>query len=143
MSEILSEISQLVDTTITQACQLTATVLDEILDGFVGDIPQHLTEAMVALPTNSTSLEENLGPVVDLLNPVIEYVHKQPWILVPLVVPVLKAWLLIIGIQAAGFAAGKKLPPLRADIMANLVIAFPHICRIHRGDDRVPHRQHF
>jgi hypothetical protein len=113
MSEIVSGISQLVDTTITQACQLTATVLDKILDGFVKDIPRHLAEAMVALPTNSTSLEDNLRPVVDLLNPVIEYVHKNPWILIPLVVPALKAWLLIIGIEAAGIAAGKKLPPLQ------------------------------
>ena len=56
MSEVVSGIPQLVDTTIIQACQLTATVLDKILDGFVKDIHPHLAEATVALPTNSTSV---------------------------------------------------------------------------------------
>jgi len=112
MSNIGSGISQLVGSTITQTCQLTATELDKILDGFVKDIPQHLAAAIVALPTNSTSLDENLDPVVDLLNPVIEYVHKNPWILIPLVVPTLNGWLFIIGIEAAAISAGKEFPLL-------------------------------
>jgi hypothetical protein len=53
------------------------------------------------------SLKDIVMPALDIISPALDFVVKNPWILLPILVPALEAWLLIIGFGVNGIVAGK------------------------------------
>ena len=48
-----------------------------------------------------------LQPALEFLKPAIDYVVKNPWVLLPIMLPLLDAWLVLLGFEAGGIAAGR------------------------------------
>jgi hypothetical protein len=55
----------------------------------------------------STSFERIVQLILILLTPAVDHIIKHPWLLLPLLVPALNAWIWILGFQSGGIAAGK------------------------------------
>jgi len=92
--------------------QISPPELEQLLNTFVEDISRNVAGVIATLPAanNITSLDDILGPALELLGPVIKYIQENPWVLMPLLIPALEAWLTIIGFEAGGIAAGKVFP---------------------------------
>ncbi|KAA8913480.1 hypothetical protein FN846DRAFT_99110 [Sphaerosporella brunnea] len=65
---------------------------------------------------NSTSLKEMLEPALKLLLPMIDWTVRNPWILLPLLIPAFDAWLVLIGFEAGGVVAGSMAAALQSYI---------------------------
>jgi hypothetical protein len=107
-----SHIKPAMKTVLAQAGDLTTAAehMDPVL-AHVKQLSLQLWDVGVVLNgTNGTSLKEILEPALELLKPVIQYVVKNPWVLIPILIPALDAWLLIIGFGAEGIAAGMYQP---------------------------------
>jgi hypothetical protein len=96
-------------TALAQAVGLTTTAaekMDPVLEQ-VKQISIQVWDVGVGLNgTNGTSLKEILEPALELLKPVVAYVAKNPWVLIPILIPALDAWLLLVGFGVDGIVAG-------------------------------------
>lgn len=60
--------------------------------------------------TSTLSLKEVLGPALELIESIVHYVAKNPWILLPLAIPALEVWIVLLGFESAGVVAGELSP---------------------------------
>jgi len=56
--------------------------------------------------TDKQSIMDGLQPILDFLKPVLDYVKAHPWILIPLLIPVLELFIGILGFGAEGVVLG-------------------------------------
>jgi hypothetical protein len=99
-----------IETALVQAdgiATATAAADMEPVLAFVKQISLQAWEVGVGLNgTNGTSLQEILEQALKLLEPAITYIIENPWVLIPILIPALDAWLLIMGFEAGGIVAG-------------------------------------
>ncbi|KAF8242739.1 hypothetical protein K440DRAFT_664575, partial [Wilcoxina mikolae CBS 423.85] len=65
---------------------------------------------------NGTGLKEIFKTALEYITPTLEYIEKHPWVLIPLLIPALDAWLLFIGFRAGGILAGSMAARLQSRI---------------------------
>ncbi|KAI9770844.1 MAG: hypothetical protein M1839_003039 [Geoglossum umbratile] len=54
----------------------------------------------------SLSLKEILGPAMDLIRSIVQYVAHHPWILLAFIIPALELWIPLVGFEAGAVVAG-------------------------------------
>jgi hypothetical protein len=105
-----SHMKPAMQTALVQAGNLTTTTAEhmEPVLAHVKEIAQQVWDVGAVLNgTNGTSLQAILEPALKLLTPVCDYIVKHPWVLIPVLVPALDAWLLVMGFGVEGIVAGK------------------------------------
>jgi len=109
----MSSISQLAQQPLQQ---ISTAEIEQFINAFVANISQQAPKVLAALENlkNSTSLQDFLGPALELLGPVVEFVKEHPWVLTPVLILAFDAWLVVLGFEAGGIAAGEHpaAPPL-------------------------------
>lgn len=60
--------------------------------------------------TSTLSLKAILGLALGLIGWIIHYVVKNPWILLPLVLPALELCIVLLGFESGGVAGGELSP---------------------------------
>jgi hypothetical protein len=56
----------------------------------------------------SISLKDILGPAMDLIRSIVQYVAHHPWILLAFIIPAMELWIPLVGFEAGGAVAGKS-----------------------------------
>ncbi|KAF8534248.1 hypothetical protein BDD12DRAFT_431483 [Trichophaea hybrida] len=75
----------------------------------------------------STFLETIRQLIISLLTPVVDLIIQHPWVLLPLLVPALKAWIFLLGFQSGGIAAGSIAAAIQSmigSVPAGSIFAF-------------------
>jgi len=104
----MSSISQLAQQPLTNPQQISTAEIEQFLNAFAANISQHAPKALATLAYANNTLQDILGPALELLGPVIEFVKEHPWVLIPILIPALEMWLVYLGLEAGGITARKR-----------------------------------